>query len=50
MDALMAYDWPGNIRELNNAIERAMIFCDEEAIDLQHLPFDLQDRVQGKIS
>ncbi len=50
MEALMAYDWPGNIRELNNAIERAMIFCDEEAIDLQHLPFDLQDRVQGKIS
>lgn len=25
MDALMAYDWPGNIRELENIIERAMI-------------------------
>ncbi len=46
MEALMAYDWPGNIRELNNAIERAMIFCDEEAIDLHHLPFDVQECVR----
>lgn len=35
--ALMAYDWPGNIRELRNAIERAMLFCDEACIDLGHL-------------
>ncbi|MDH5508116.1 MAG: sigma-54 dependent transcriptional regulator [Anaerolineae bacterium] len=38
MEKLMAYDWPGNIRELGNAIERAMLFCDDAAIDTGHLP------------
>ncbi|MGE5223704.1 MAG: sigma-54-dependent transcriptional regulator [Omnitrophica WOR_2 bacterium] len=38
MEALIAHDWPGNIRELRNVIERAMLFCDEAVIDLQHLP------------
>jgi len=41
MEALMAHDWPGNIRELRNTIERAMIFCDDAAIDLEHLPADI---------
>jgi DNA-binding NtrC family response regulator len=41
MDALIAYDWPGNIRELSNSIERAILFCDEESIDLAHLPSDV---------
>ena len=50
MEALMAYDWPGNIRELAHAIERAMIFCDEQAIDLNHLPFELQERGHGKLA
>ena len=27
LEALMTYDWPGNIRELQNAIERAIILC-----------------------
>lgn len=41
MEALMAYHWPGNIRELRNVIERAMLFCDDPAIDLVHLPSDV---------
>jgi len=41
MDALMAYKWPGNIRELRNVIERAMLFCDDASIDIQHFPSDL---------
>lgn len=41
MDALTRYDWPGNIRELSNAIERAILFCDGETIDLSHLPIDI---------
>ncbi|MDA1330055.1 MAG: sigma-54-dependent Fis family transcriptional regulator [Chloroflexi bacterium] len=41
LEALMAHEWPGNIRELRNTIERAMLFCDEAAIDISHLPADL---------
>ncbi len=41
MEALMAYDWPGNIRELRNALERAIIFCDDPAIDIHHLPLEI---------
>jgi DNA-binding NtrC family response regulator len=41
LDLLKKYQWPGNIRELRNVIERAMIFCDEATIDVQHLPAEL---------
>jgi two-component system, NtrC family, response regulator AtoC len=41
VEALMNHDWPGNIRELKNVIDRAIIFCDEECIDIAHLPADL---------
>lgn len=38
MQALLIHPWPGNIRELRNVIERAMLFCDSGVIDLEHLP------------
>jgi two-component system response regulator AtoC len=41
MEVLMNHPWPGNIRELRNVIERAMLFCDECSIDLPHLPAEL---------
>jgi two-component system, NtrC family, response regulator AtoC len=41
LEAMIAYDWPGNIRELANAIERAMLFCDDCTIDMSHLPAEL---------
>jgi len=43
LKALMSHHWPGNIRELRNVIERAMILCDEAAIDLPHLPAELSN-------
>jgi len=45
MQALMNHNWPGNIRELHNIIERAMLFCDDAAIDLPHLPSELSNGV-----
>ncbi len=44
LDLLKKYQWPGNIRELRNVIERAMIFCDEATIDVQHLPAELKTK------
>jgi len=35
---LTEYDWPGNVRQLRNIIERAVIFCDEEQITSKELP------------
>jgi transcriptional regulator with PAS, ATPase and Fis domain len=37
LDALRAYRWPGNIRELRNVIERAVLLADD-VIELSHLP------------
>ena len=41
LEALVKYKWPGNIRELSNAIERALLFCDDAVIDVVHLPSDI---------
>lgn len=39
--ALTHYEWPGNIRELKNVLERAAIFSDGPTIELEHLPEEL---------
>ena len=38
METLSSYSWPGNIRELRNAIEYAFVLCPSGAIGKQHLP------------
>ncbi|HEX4076038.1 MAG TPA: sigma 54-interacting transcriptional regulator [Candidatus Acidoferrales bacterium] len=42
IDMLMSYHWPGNIRELENAVERAVLVCDGNVIHGHHLPPTLQ--------
>jgi len=37
LDALLAHDWPGNIRELRNRIQRASVFAEGAAIDVADL-------------
>ena len=38
MEALQNYHWPGNVRELKNVVERAFVYCKEDAIGIRHLP------------
>ncbi|MFN3533694.1 MAG: sigma-54 interaction domain-containing protein, partial [Candidatus Brocadia sp.] len=40
---LLAYNWPGNIRELENAIEYAVTFCTSDIIVPENLPKNLTD-------
>jgi Nif-specific regulatory protein len=42
IDMLMSYHWPGNIRELENTIERAVLVCDGHVVHGHHLPPTLQ--------
>ncbi len=42
MEKLVSYNWPGNIRELSNAVESAMLFCDTGIIEVSNLPLNLQ--------
>jgi two-component system NtrC family response regulator len=42
VEKLEAYNWPGNIRELKNIIERAVILADENALDETLLPYEMQ--------
>jgi Nif-specific regulatory protein len=42
IDMLMSYHFPGNVRELENAIERAVVVCDSNVIHGHHLPPTLQ--------
>jgi Nif-specific regulatory protein len=38
MDRLCSYAWPGNVRECENAVERAVVACDGPLIEERHLP------------
>ena len=40
LNKLEAYNWPGNIRELKNVIERAVILCDGNELDSSLLPYE----------
>lgn len=39
--ALLRYEWKGNVRELQNVIERAMILAEGDCIAYGHLPYDM---------
>jgi two-component system response regulator HydG len=46
-EALLAYEWPGNIRELRNVIERAVALCPKPLIELSDLPESVQAALEG---
>ena len=41
-DRLLTYAWPGNVRELRNVVERLVILCPSDRIDVAQLPRELQ--------
>jgi len=45
MKALQAHRWPGNIRELENAVEHAAILCVTPQVELEDLPGELREKV-----
>lgn len=47
---LLNYDYPGNIRELENIIERAVILCNGKHIKIENLPEELLDKTEQKFS
>ncbi|MEZ4484652.1 MAG: sigma-54 dependent transcriptional regulator [Syntrophotaleaceae bacterium] len=38
LDSLQHHDWPGNVRQLQNVIERAVLFCNGDTLLAKHLP------------
>ncbi len=44
LKALKGYQWPGNIRELRNVVERASILCPSDRVGVEHLPAALMPR------
>jgi two-component system, NtrC family, response regulator AlgB len=49
-DAFVHYGWPGNLRELRNVIERAVILCGGEAIEMEDLPDEFSGRGDATFS
>lgn len=45
---LRSYAWPGNLRELENIVERAVVLTSSQVIEAEHLPLHVQDVTSGK--
>jgi len=46
MAVLSRYDWPGNIRQLKNAIRTMVVMCDRDQLDAQDIPPEIAQRPQ----
>jgi len=47
LEAMMNYNWNGNVRELENTIERAIVLADGDHVELENLPIEIQDFHDG---
>jgi len=39
---LVAYGWPGNVRELLNIVQQLVVMCDDDLIDVRHIPEEIR--------
>ncbi len=45
LDILLAYDYPGNIRELENLIQRILVLCRKEYIEPEDIPYEIKNKI-----
>jgi nitrogen regulation protein NR(I) len=50
LDILSAYTWPGNIRELENVMERSVLFCDAQKLRIEDLPGELRGSTGASVA
>ncbi len=48
MGLLMAYDWPGNVRQLINVMQKMVLACDEPVLSARHVPYEVRQTEQGQ--
>lgn len=49
LELFLKYDWPGNIRELENTIERAVNFCEGSILNLDSIPEHIKSSCNGSV-
>lgn len=49
-EALRAYNWPGNVREMENVVRRAVLYCQRGVLTVNDLPSPIRMAVQGHVS
>lgn len=50
IDRFLEYSWPGNIRELENVIERMVVMTDDKEITTQHLPLTIRNNAHSVVN
>lgn len=50
LEALMRYEWKGNVRELENVLERSLILCRDDILDVRDLPDHLRAPAESAAS
>lgn len=48
-EALRVYNWPGNVREMENVVRRAVLYCQRGVLTVNDLPTSIRQAVQGHV-